>query len=93
MAIQSFSCSDTEILFVTGNTKKFNSIQQSAERKLTVLNSATRLLDLSAPVGNNLHALNGDREGQYAIRVNDKYRICFVWTAAGPENVEIVDYH
>lgn len=93
MAIQSFACTETENFYRTGQTTKFNSIQRTAERKLTILNSATKILDLKAPVGNNLHALTGDRAGQHAIRINDQYRICFVWTPAGPESVEIVDYH
>ena len=93
MAIQNFACLETENLYRTGQTTKFNSIQRTAERKLTILNSATKISDLKAPVGNHLHALTGDRAGQHSIRINDQYRICFVWTLAGPESVEIVDYH
>lgn len=93
MAIQSFSCSDTEHLFTTGTTVKFNSIQRPTERKLVSLNAAVALKDLQSPPGNKLHALTGDRAGQHAIRINDQYRICFTWTQAGPENVEIIDYH
>ncbi len=62
-------------------------------RKLDQLDSATKLLDPRIPPGNRLEALSGDREGQYSIRINDQYRICFVWKEAGPEAVEIVDYH
>lgn len=62
-------------------------------RKLAILNRAGRLDDLKVPPGNRLEALKGDRIGQYSIRVNDQFRICFVWTPAGPEEVEIVDYH
>jgi proteic killer suppression protein len=62
-------------------------------RKLDQLDSATKLLDLRIPSGNRLEALSGDREGQHSIRINDQYRICFVWKEAGPEAVEIVDYH
>ena len=62
-------------------------------RKLAILNRAGRLDDLRVPPGNRLEALKGDRVGQYSIRVNDQFRICFVWTATGPEDVEIVDYH
>jgi proteic killer suppression protein len=58
-----------------------------------MLNAASVLDDLKTPPGNNLHALKDDREGQHAIRINDQYRICFVWTAAGPARVEIADYH
>jgi proteic killer suppression protein len=62
-------------------------------RKLAMLNRAGRIDDLRVPPGNRLEALKGDRTGQHSIRVNDQYRICFVWTASGPSNVEIVDYH
>ncbi|RYZ90781.1 MAG: plasmid maintenance system killer protein [Proteobacteria bacterium] len=93
MTIQSFACSDTENFFNTGSTAKFTSIQRTAERKLMVLNSAKNLQDLKATPGNRLHALKDDRDGQHAIRINDQYRICFIWTAAGPEKVEITDYH
>ena len=61
--------------------------------KLTVLEYAASLDDLRSPPGNRLEALKGDRRGQYSIRVNDQWRICFVWTSAGPERVEITDYH
>ena len=64
-----------------------------ALRKLDMLDSAERLTDLRAPPANRLEALPGDRKGQHSIRVNDQFRICFVWTDAGPEDVEIVDYH
>jgi proteic killer suppression protein len=64
-----------------------------ARRKLDQINAATRLDTLRAPPGNHLEALWGDRKGQHSIRINDQYRICFRWTSAGPEAVEIVDYH
>ena len=64
-----------------------------ATRKLTQLEAAATLEFLRSPPGNHLEALKGDRQGQYSIRVNDQWRICFRWTAAGPEDVEIVDYH
>lgn len=64
-----------------------------ARRKLNMLNRATSLKDLLMPPGNRLEALVGDRRGQHSIRINDKWRLCFVWTAEGPEDVEIVDYH
>ena len=64
-----------------------------ALRKLDQLNAADRLDDLKAPPGNRLELLKGDRKGQYSIRINDQYRICFVWTTEGPDLVEIVDYH
>lgn len=62
-------------------------------RKLAMLNRAGRLDDLRVPPGNRLEALKGNRSGQHSVRVNDQFRLCFVWTAAGPHNVEIVDYH
>ncbi|MCW5784298.1 MAG: type II toxin-antitoxin system RelE/ParE family toxin [Nitrospirales bacterium] len=62
-------------------------------RKLAMLNRAGRLDDLRVPPGNRLEALKGDRAGQYSIRVNDQFRVCFVWTTEGPKDVEIVDYH
>ena len=93
MSIQSFSCSETEALFTTGETTKFNAFLKVAERKLLLLSTAVRLEDLRQPRGNNLHALTGNRAGQHAISINDQFRICFIWTPAGPANVEIVDYH
>ena len=62
-------------------------------RKLRYLNAAATLSDLRAPPGNRLEALKGNRQGQHSIRVNDQWRICFVWTAEGPNDVEFVDYH
>ena len=62
-------------------------------RKLAMLNRAARLDDLRVPPGNRLEMLKGDRIGQYSIRINDQFRICFIWSAAGPKEVEIVDYH
>lgn len=93
MAIQSFACRNTKTLFNKGSTSKFTSFQTVAERKLALLHAAAALNDLISPRGNKLHSLDKDRQGQHAIRVNDKYRVCFVWTAAGPEDVEITDYH
>jgi len=68
-------------------------IQQSARRKLRMLNSAKTLTDLRIPPANRLEALRGGRKGRHSIRINDQWRICFVWTDAGPAYVEIVDYH
>lgn len=65
----------------------------SAMRKLTRIEAATSLNDLRSPPGNRLEALRGDRKGQHSIRINDQWRICFTWTDAGAEQVEIVDYH
>ena len=64
-----------------------------ALRKLAILDAATTLDDLRVPPGNRLEALKGDRKGQYSIRINDQWRICFIWKDSGPEMVEIVDYH
>jgi proteic killer suppression protein len=93
MGIQSFRCADTRELFETGVNRRFRSIASVAKRKLDYLDAAAALLDLSRPPGNRLEALKGDRAGQHSVRVNDQWRICFVWTSAGPEDVEIVDYH
>lgn len=93
MTIQSFACSETENFFKTGCTTKFTAVERTAERKLILLEAAQELNDLKSPPGNRLHPLTGDRAGQYAIRINDKYRICFIWAPAGPEKVEITDYH
>lgn len=70
-----------------------SNIQDGALRKLRLLNRAQDLNDLRVPPGNRLEALRADRSGQHSIRINDQWRICFVWTAGGPDNVEIVDYH
>ncbi len=91
--IQSFRCADTRELFETGRCKRFTRIVAVATRKLAILDAAATLEFLRSPPGNRLEALRGDRRGYHSIRINDQYRICFRWTAHGPENVEIVDYH
>lgn len=91
--IQSFKCSETQRLFETGRSKKFGSIAKAATRKLAQLDAAQMLEFLASPPGNRLEALEGDREGQHSIRVNDQWRVCFRWTKTGPAEVEIVDYH
>lgn len=91
--IQSFKCKDTQALFEGKTPKRFRAFASVAERKLTQLNAAQTLDFLKAPPGNHLEALKGDRKGQHSIRVNDQFRICFVWTGVGPANVEGVDYH
>ncbi len=68
-------------------------VHKAAYRKLKMLDAATSLLDLRAPWGNRLEPLQGDREGQYSIRINDQWRICFRWEAGNAHDVEIVDYH
>jgi proteic killer suppression protein len=91
--IRSFADPDTETLAQGRRVARFVSIEAAARRKLRQLEIAATLDDLSIPPGNRLEALLGDRRGQHSIRVNDQYRVCFRWTAAGPEDVEIVDYH
>lgn len=91
--IQSFNCPYTEALFAGQRPKHFANIAKVVERKLQLLDSAATLLFLKSPPGNRLEALKGDREGQYSIRINDQWRLCFTWTEAGPALVEIVDYH
>ncbi len=91
--IQSFRSKETQELFEGGNPRRFQPFQRVAIRKLTQLDAAETLDFLRSPPGNRLEALKGDREGQHSIRINDQYRLCFVWTENGPEDVEIVDYH
>lgn len=91
--IQSFRCSETQAVFEGRRSRLFSNIRSVLERKLGYLDAAATLADLKAPPNNHLEALTGDRKGQHSIRVNDQYRLCFVWTAAGPEDVECVDYH
>ena len=93
MPIQSFSSGDTRAFFATGKSRLWSGIAKVALRKLDMLNAAVVLSDLRSPPGNCLEALSGDRVGQHSIRINDQYRVCFVWTAAGPGDVEITDYH
>jgi proteic killer suppression protein len=91
--IISFRDRDTEALARGTCVRRFLSIERVARRKLRQLDIAGRLNDLSVPPGNRLEALKGERAGQHSIRINRRYRICFRWTPAGPEDVEIVDYH
>jgi len=91
--IRSFKCKDTKVLFESGRSRRFSAILAVAERKLAQLHAAETLDFLRSPPGNRLEALRGDREGQYSIRINSQFRICFRWTNDGPEDVEIVDYH
>jgi proteic killer suppression protein len=90
--IRSFADAETERLFLTGRTRRFNAIAIVARRKLQVLDNTKRVADLNVPPGNRLEALKGDRVGQHSIRINDQYRICFRWDGE-PEDVEITDYH
>lgn len=91
--IVSFKCLETQKLFETGKTRKWSAIQSVAERKLAQLNAAMTLEFLKSPPGNCFKALHGNRAGQYSIRINDQFRICFRWTLEGAADVEIVDYH
>ena len=91
--IASFKDADTEALAAGRRAKRFQKIESAARRKLRQLQISGRIDDLRIPPGNRLEALKGDRAGQYSIRINDQFRICFRWTAAGAEDVEIVDYH
>jgi len=93
MAIQSFRCKETRSIYESLTANRFNSIKAVAERKLQMLDDAVELKDLRSPPGNRLEQLAGNRSGQCSIRVNDQWRICFVWGTNGPEEVEIVDYH
>ena len=91
--IKSFKCEYTEALSKGQRVRQFANIAKVARRKLRQLEIAGRLDDLRVPPGNHLEALKGDRAGQYSIRINDQWRVCFCWTDAGAEHVEIVDYH
>jgi len=93
MAVQSFKCDDTESLFRLERVRRWVNIEVAALRKLRLLHAAHLLHDLRIPPGNRLETLRGDREGQHSIRINDQWRVCFVWTPEGPADVEIVDYH
>jgi toxin HigB-1 len=92
--IRSFGNPITERLWSRERTKKLDPrIERTVLRKLVMLDAAETLDDLRVPPGNRLEALRGDRAGQHSIRINQQWRICFTWTSAGPNNVEIVDYH
>ncbi|HEY0328709.1 MAG TPA: type II toxin-antitoxin system RelE/ParE family toxin [Rhodopseudomonas sp.] len=92
--IVSFADPETELIWSGQRSRKLPSdIQSVALRKLRLLNQARVLGDLRVPPGNRLEALRADRQGQHSIRINDQWRICFVWDQRGPSDVEIVDYH
>jgi len=96
--IQSFKDTGTQDVFNGDNTKGARntcplSLWKVAARKLDQLDSVSALHELKIPPGNQLEPLSGDRQGQYSIRINEKYRVCFRWTDSGPEQIEIVDYH
>ena len=91
--IVSFGDKDTEALAAGRRVRRFQVIEKVARRKLLQLGIAGRLEDLRVPPGNRLEALRGDRAGQYSIRINDQFRVCFRWTPASAADVAIVDYH
>jgi len=91
--IQSFKDADTKELFETGSNRRWMAIEAVAVRKLDQLDQSSQLSDLRVPPGNRLEALKADRMGQHSIRINDQYRICFVWKQDGAHAVEIADYH
>jgi proteic killer suppression protein len=91
--IRSFAGKETRRLFQTGGSRRFATFARVAIRKLTQLDIATTLADLTIPPGNGLEALKNERQGRHSIRVNDQFRICFRWETDGAYDVEIVDYH
>ena len=91
--IASFNDKETESLYRDGSSKRFGAIAKVAFRKLDMINAAAELSDLQSPPGNRLEPLKGDRLGQHSIRINDQWRICFIWRDGAAHSVEIVDYH
>ncbi len=91
--IKSFKCKKTEDLFGDSFVPKFKSFEKVARRKLEMLNAARSLVDLRSPPSNRLELLKGNRRGQYSIRINNQYRLCFKWKDSSAYGVEIVDYH
>ena len=91
--ILTFKCKDTQELYDTGANKRFASIARVALRKLDMIAAATTVETLRVPPGNRLEPLQGRRKGRWSIRVNDQWRICFRWSGANAEDVEIADYH
>ena len=92
--LQSFGDRDSERVWLRTAVRRFDGdLQRVALRKLAILDAAETIADLRVPLGNRLEKLSGDRAGQYSVRINDQWRICFRWTKAGPEEVTITDYH
>lgn len=91
--IRTFRCKDTERLFKREVPKRFRSIGRAALRKLIMIEAANRIDDLKVPPGNRFERLQGSRAGQWSIRVNDQWRVCFRWEGGSAFDVEIVDYH
>tara|TARA_R100000900_G_scaffold112130_1_gene87504 strand:+ start:172 stop:483 length:312 start_codon:yes stop_codon:yes gene_type:complete len=92
-SIASFGCSETEDVFYFAKSRRFKAVEKVAHRKLEMINAATDVTDLKSPPGNHLEALKGDRKGQYSIRINRQWRICFIWKNGKAHNVKIEDYH
>ena len=91
--IRSFRSKETETLFADLEVPRFRAFERIARRKLLYLHRARSLQDLLAPPGNRLEALRGDRKGQHSIRINEQWRVCFVWKNGDAYDVEIIDYH
>ena len=91
--IRSFKCKKTQKLFSDTFVKEFVNIERAARKKLLFLNAASELRDLRSPPNNRLEGLGGDRKGQYSIRINKQWRVCFKWDGSNAWEVEIVDYH
>lgn len=92
--IRSFLDKETRRVFERQSSRKFRGdLERKALRKLLILDAAEHLDDLRTPPGNRLEKLHGDREGQYSIRINDQWRVCFRWSRGNAHDVEIVDYH
>lgn len=91
--IRGFKDKKTAQFFAGETVKEFSGFGKTAERKLTMLDNASEIRDLLSPPGNRLELLKGDREGQHSIRINDQWRLCFVWKEDGAHEVEITDYH
>jgi proteic killer suppression protein len=91
--IRSFRDPDTRALYEGRRVRRFDGIAAQAQRRLNLLDNATELRDLAGLPSNRLEALKGDRKGQYSVRINEQWRICFEWRQDGPHEVEIIDYH
>lgn len=91
--IKSFKCKDTAALFDDNDVKKFRSFSRKARMKLSILDAAVSLDSLKIPPGNQLEQMKGKRKGQFSIRINSQWRICFIWSDGDAYEVEIVDYH
>jgi len=91
--IRSFKCTETQRLFARHRVARFQSVEEAARLRMMSINQAVSLEELKIPPGNKLEALRGDRKGQYSIRVNKQWRICFKWIGREAYDVELVDYH